>query len=146
MHFNFSVFVTFYRVFPQKKCALFCEKEGAFHTFVIFPRKLHFLWGADADQIQAVGDDQAHRVGQLEPGGEHLGGLAADVAGIVEPVEVAGQGEQLAVATAGIVVPHRQVDLLGQLGQVLDEGLLLGSGEDGGVHRGGGGHAGALLG
>ena len=85
----------------------------------------HLLGSGDAQQSQAVGQHQAHGVSQLQPGQLHLGLLPLDAAGVVEAVEVSGQSGEIAVDAAGVVVLGRQSDLIGELGQVLDEVPLL---------------------
>ena len=50
----------------------------------------HFFRRGDAQQAQSVGQYGAHRVRQLQPGGEQSGLLPLDAAGVVEPVEVPG--------------------------------------------------------
>ena len=80
---------------------------------------LHLLRRGHAKQLQAVGNDAAHGIRQLQPGAEHRGGLSFDIAGIVEAVELPRQRNEIAVDMHGIIVPCGEPDGLRQLERVL---------------------------
>ena len=84
--------------------------------------------------FKSVFQHDAGLVRQLQPGRLNRGLLALDAAGRVEAVEAARQLLEIAVDVAGVIVPGRQLDLLAELSDLLDEGPLRLSGEQGHVH------------
>ena len=78
---------------------------------------LHLLRCGHAQQAQAVGQDGADAVGQLQAGGQDRRLLTLDAAGPVEAVEIPGQLGEVAVDAGGVVVAGGGVDLLRQTGQ-----------------------------
>ena len=104
-----------FKKFFQKIFAPSCE--GANSIFY----RLHFLRGGDADQPQGQGDHPANTVRQQQPRQQQLILCALDTAGGIEAVEAGGQLRDVLVDAAGVVIPGRQADLLGQGRQLLDE-------------------------
>ena len=86
--------------------------------------ELHLFGGFHADELQTVLQHDAGLVCQLQTGSLNSRVLALDAAGVVETVEAGSQLLQAAVDVAGVIVAGSQLDLLAELGDLLDQGDL----------------------
>ena len=96
--------------------------------------KLHLFGGGNAENSEGGGDNAVHAVGELQAGRENIGLCALYALGIVEAVESGGQLDQIAVDAGGVVIAGGETNFLGEEGELLDELMLILTGELGNVH------------